>query len=93
MRSRTRLTTPGGQEPEPFVRRTVGAEEFYSHGFALPIEPRIPARWPLTAAALAAVTLFAALIYLLLSMVAVEEQDPSLGEIPDEAAVAGSSRS
>lgn len=87
LRPRTRLTTPGGEEPEAYVRRTAGAEELYSPGFALPIEPRIPARWPLVAAVVTATLILAALIYLLLSVVSVDEQDPSLGRIPSEAAV------
>ncbi len=86
MRPRTRLTTPGGQEPEAYVRRTVGAEELYSRGFALPTEPRIPARWPLVVAIVAATVLLTALIYLLQPVVGVEEQDPSLGQIPSEGA-------
>ncbi len=90
MRPRTRLTTPDGQEPEAFVRGTFGAEEFYSHGFAMPIEPRIPARWPWVAGAVTAAVLLAVLTYSLLAVVGVEEQDPSLGEIPSEAAVVGS---
>lgn len=36
---------------------------------------------------MAATVMLAALIYLLLSVVSVDEQDPSLGEIPSEAAV------
>ncbi len=90
MRPRTRLTSPGGQEPDSLVRRTVEAEEVYSPGFALPLEPSLPARWPRFAAMVAAALLLVALVYLLLSVADVEEQDPSLGEVPSEAAGADS---
>ncbi len=89
MRPRTRLTTPGGQEPETIVTGIGGPRELYSHGFALPIEPRLPARWPWVAAFVAAL-LIGTLIYLLSLFAGVEGQDPSLGEIPSEAAGADS---
>lgn len=88
MRPRTRLTTPGGQEPETIVRGGGGARELYSHGFALPNEPRLPARWPWVAVTFVAALLIGTLVYLLSLVAGVGEQDPSLGERPSEAAVA-----
>lgn len=40
MRTRTKLTTPPGQQPHPVVSsQTERDEEHYSPGFALPAEP------------------------------------------------------
>ncbi len=84
MRPRTRLTTPGGLEPEASGRSADGARELYSHGFAIPTEPGLPARWPWVLAAVVAVLLISAFIYLFLQAAGLEEQDPSLGETPNE---------
>lgn len=90
MRPRTRLTSPGGREPDTLARRSVDAEEVYSPGFAIPVDPGLPARWPWLAVLVTAALLLVALVYLLVSVVDVEEQDPSLGEIPSEVVDAGS---
>jgi hypothetical protein len=40
VRTRTKLTTPPGQEPDPVVSSpSVREEEHYSPGFSLPVEP------------------------------------------------------
>ncbi len=88
MRIRTRLATPRGQEPEATGRRVGGARELYSRGFAVPTEPAFPSRWAWFSAGLLATLLVVALIYLVSQVAGVEEQDPSLGEIPSESAVA-----
>lgn len=43
MRTRTRLTTPPGQEPSLSTDRRPDAETYVS-GLGLPIEPRVPGR-------------------------------------------------
>ncbi|MFN2558023.1 MAG: hypothetical protein ABR592_14375 [Nitriliruptorales bacterium] len=86
MRPRTRLTTPGGQEPEATGRPIGGPRELYSHGFAVPTEPGFPARWPWISAAFVAALLIIVLVWIFSQVAGVEGQDPSLGEIPSEAA-------
>ncbi len=88
MRIRTRLATPRGQEPEPIGRRVGGPRELYSRGFAVPTEPGFPSRWAWFWAGLLAALLVVALIYLVSQVAGVEEQDPSVGEIPSESAAA-----
>lgn len=77
MRTRTRLSTPPGQEPEP--EAGPDRDERYLPGFALPREPRVPrpgARLARFVLAIVAVLAVAALAVRIVG--ATEDRDPAL---------------
>jgi hypothetical protein len=83
MRTRTRLTTPPGQEPVLDEAGPDRSQERYSPGLAVPTEDRVASRWRPLALSVAALVVVAAVGYGLWQLGAASQQeDPALSEIP-----------
>ena len=88
MRTRTRLTTPPGQDPE-LSEASRPSAEVYVPGFALPEEPSVPGRYRRVLAVLAVVAVLALVAYgIFRAMTAGQTFDPALdpGFAPSEPA-------
>lgn len=83
MRTRTRLTTPPGQEPvEDGAGRNAGREH-YVHGLALPTEPHVRGRSRRPLTFLLVVLVVAALGYGAFRITTLGQyEDPALSDLP-----------
>ena len=83
MRTRTRLTTPPGQEPVEEAGARGADRERYSPGFALPTEPDVPSRYRAPLTAVLALLIVAALAYGGFRLATQGQyEDPALTDVP-----------
>lgn len=91
LRTRTRLTTPPGQDPQPAGEQpdaasrastvTADADERYVPGLALPDEPRVRSRWFKPLVVMSSIVVVLGILYaILLAATQGQYLDPALDE-------------
>lgn len=85
MRTRTRLTTPPGQEPVDEVDDRGPERERYTRGLDLPTEPAVPSRLQRPVAVIATLVVLVALGFIAFRLSSAGQyEDPALSDAPGQ---------